>query len=40
MQRRQEGGLTPLGKQFELGLRLLSAAMVTLALALVFTRVT
>jgi hypothetical protein len=39
-QRRQEGALTPLGKQFELGLRLLSAAMATLALALVLVRVT
>jgi hypothetical protein len=39
-QRRQEGALTPLGKQFELGLRLLSAAMVALALALVLLRVT
>jgi hypothetical protein len=40
VQRRQEGALTPLGKQFELGLRLLSAAMVSLALALVLLRVT
>jgi MFS family permease len=40
MQRRQEGALTPLGKQFELGLRLLSTAMVSLALALVLLRVT
>jgi hypothetical protein len=40
MQRRQEGALTPLGRQFELGLRLLSAAMVALALALVLLRVT
>jgi hypothetical protein len=40
MQRRQEGALTPLGRQFELGLRLLSAAMVTLAVALVLLRVT
>jgi hypothetical protein len=40
MQRRQEGALTPLGKQFELGLRLLSAAMVALAVALVLLRVT
>jgi hypothetical protein len=39
-QRRQEGALTPLGKQFELGLRLLSAAMVALALAFVLLRVT
>jgi hypothetical protein len=39
-QRRQEGALTPLGQQFELGLRLLSAAVVTLALALVLVRVT
>jgi hypothetical protein len=40
MQRRREGALTPLGEQFELGLRLLSAAMVSLALALVLLRVT
>jgi len=40
MQRRQEGALTPLGRQFELGLRLLSAAMVALAVALVLLRVT
>ena len=40
MQRRQEGALTPLGKQFELGLRLLSAAMVSLAVGLVLLRVT
>jgi hypothetical protein len=39
-QRRQEGALTPLGQQFELGLRVLSAAMVTLAVALVLLRVT
>jgi hypothetical protein len=39
-QRRQEGALTPLGKQFELGLRILSAAMVSLAVALVLLRVT
>jgi hypothetical protein len=39
-QRRQEGALTELGKQFELGLRLLSAAMVALALAFVLLRVT
>jgi hypothetical protein len=39
-QRRQEGALTPLGKQFELALRILSAAMVALALALVLLRVT
>ena len=39
-QRRQEGALTPLGQQFELGLRVLSAAMVSLALALVLLRVT
>jgi len=40
IQRRQEGALTPLGKQFELGLRILSAAMVSLAVALVLLRVT
>jgi len=40
MQRRQEGALSPLGKQFELGLRLLAAAMVALAVALVLVRVT
>src|SRR4029453_15508552 len=40
LQRRQEGALTELGKQFELGLRLLSAAMVALAVALVLLRVT
>jgi len=40
MQRRQEGALTPMGKQFELGLRLLSAAMVSLAVGLVLLRVT
>jgi len=39
-QRRQEGALSPLGKQFELGLRLLAAAMVALAVALVLVRVT
>jgi hypothetical protein len=39
-QRRQEGALTPLGKQFELGLRILSAAMVSLAVALILLRVT
>jgi hypothetical protein len=39
-QRRLEGALDPLGKQFELGLRLLSAAMVSLAVALVLLRVT
>ena len=39
-QRRQEGALSPLGRQFEMSLRLLSAAMVTLALALVLMRVT
>jgi hypothetical protein len=39
-QRRVEGALDPLGKQFELGLRLLSAAMVSLAVALVLLRVT
>jgi hypothetical protein len=39
-QRRQEGALTPLGQQFELGLRVLSAAMVSLAVALVLLRVT
>jgi hypothetical protein len=39
-QRRQEGALTPLGRQFELALRLLSAAMVALAVALVLLRVT
>jgi hypothetical protein len=39
-QRRQEGALTPLGTQFELGLRLLSAAMVALAVAFVLLRVT
>ena len=39
-QRRQEGALTPLGQQFELSLRVLSAAMVSLALALVLLRVT
>jgi hypothetical protein len=39
-QRREEGALTPLGRQFELGLRLLSAAMVSLAVAFVLLRVT
>jgi hypothetical protein len=39
-QRRQEGALTPLGTQFELALRILSAAMVALAVALVLLRVT
>jgi hypothetical protein len=39
-QRRQEGALTPLGRQFELALRVLSAAMVALAVALVLLRVT
>jgi hypothetical protein len=39
-QRRQEGALTPLGRQFELALRLLSAAMVSLAVAFVLLRVT
>ena len=39
-QRRVEGALTPVGRQFELGLRLLSAAMVALAVALVLLRVT
>jgi hypothetical protein len=39
-QRRQQGALTPLGQQFEMSLRLLSAAMVTLALALALVRVT
>lgn len=39
-QRRQEGALTALGKQFELALRILSAAMVALAVALVLLRVT
>ena len=39
-QRRQEGALTPLGRQFELSLRLLSAAMVALAVAFVLLRVT
>jgi hypothetical protein len=39
-QRRREGALSPLGKQFELGLRLLAAAMVALAVALVLVRVT
>jgi hypothetical protein len=40
VQRRQEGALTELGKQFEFGLRLLSAAMVALAVALVLLHVT
>jgi hypothetical protein len=39
-QRRQEGALTHLGKQFELALRILSAAMVALSVALVLLRVT
>ena len=39
-QRRVVGALDPLGKQFELGLRLLSAAMVSLAVALALLRVT
>ena len=39
-QRREKGALTPLGRQFELGLRLLSAAMVSLAVAFVLLRVT
>jgi hypothetical protein len=39
-QRRVEGALTPVGRQAELGLRLLSAAMVALAVALVLLRVT
>jgi hypothetical protein len=39
-QRRREGTLTPEGKQFELALRLLSAAMVALAVGLVLLRVT
>ena len=39
-QRRVEGALTPVGRQFELSLRLLSAAMVALAVALVLLRVT
>jgi hypothetical protein len=39
-QRRQEGALNAYGKQAELALRLLSAAMVTLAVALVLLRVT
>ena len=39
-QRRQEGALNAYGKQAELALRLLSAAMVALAVALVLVRVT
>jgi len=39
-QRRQEGALKADGKQFELALRVLSAAMVALAVALVLVRVT
>ena len=39
-QRRQEGALSPLGRQFELSLRLLAAALVALAVALVLVRVT
>ena len=39
-QRRQEGALTAVGRQAELALRLLSAAMVALAVALVLLRVT
>ena len=39
-QRRQVGALDAYGKQAELSLRLLSAAMVVLALALVLLRVT
>jgi hypothetical protein len=39
-QRRQVGALDAYGKQAELALRLLSAAMVALALALVLLRVT
>ena len=40
IQRRQEGALKADGKQAELALRILSAAMVALALALVLVRVT
>jgi hypothetical protein len=40
LQRRQEGALKADGKQFELALRILSAAMVALAVALVLVRVT
>jgi hypothetical protein len=40
MQRRQEGRLTAVGQEAERALRLLSAAMVTLAVALVLLRVT
>ena len=40
MQRRQEGALKADGKQAELALRILSAAMVALAVALVLARVT
>jgi hypothetical protein len=39
-QRRREGALTAVGRQAELALRLLSAAMVALAVALVLLRVT
>ena len=39
-QRRRDGALTPVGTQAELALRLLSAAMVALAVALVLLRVT
>ena len=39
-ERRQEGALTQNGRQFELSLRILSAAMVALAVALVVLRVT
>ena len=40
VQRRQEGALRPDGQQAELALRLLSAGLVTLAVALVLLRVT
>src|SRR5262249_29127898 len=40
LQRRQEGALKADGKQFELALRVLSAAMIALAVALVLLRVT
>jgi hypothetical protein len=40
VQRRQEGALKEDGKQAELALRILSAAMVALAVALVLVRVT
>lgn len=40
LQRRQEGALKADGRQFELALRILSAAMVALAVALVLVRVT